>query len=141
MATRVFNNIKYLQLVNENNYKNKSLEDNVYFTLRDIFANVSGIDWFMEANGFASELTCGVSYEDRTSDFAYSNALKDNDFIYRLSNWLNCLQKSDFDFDYNTEDDEWYYDTKNLFKFEDWWSQLEELKILLNKRFAENKIK
>ena len=31
-CTRIFNDIKYLQLANENHLKSKSLEDNVYFT-------------------------------------------------------------------------------------------------------------
>ena len=49
---RIINNIKYIHLSNENHLKNKSLEDNVYFTLRDIFYNISGFDYCMEANAF-----------------------------------------------------------------------------------------
>lgn len=49
-CTRIFNNIKYLQLANENYLKSKSLEDNVYFTLRDIFNNVYGMDYCIEVN-------------------------------------------------------------------------------------------
>jgi len=59
-CTRIFNDIKYLQLANENNLKSKSLEDNVYFILRDIFNNISGFDNCMEAN-----------------DFTYTNVLND----------------------------------------------------------------
>jgi hypothetical protein len=77
---RIFNNIKYLQLANENHLKNKSLEDNVYFTLRDIFANVSGLDYCMEANGFNTKLTNGISYEERTIDFTYIKKLQSGRF-------------------------------------------------------------
>ncbi len=37
--THLIANIKYLYLFNPNELKSKFLEDNVYFTLRDIFLN------------------------------------------------------------------------------------------------------
>ena len=82
--TRIFNDIKYLQLANENHLKNKSLEDNVYFTLRDIFANVSELDYCMEANGFNTKLTNSISYEERTIDFTYTNVINDKIYIHKL---------------------------------------------------------
>ena len=137
--TRIFNNIKYLQLDNENHLKNKSLEDNVYFTLRDIYANVAGLDYCMEANLYNSKLTNGICYEERTIDFTYTNVLNDKTFIHELSIWLSYIDKSDFEFeaindDANTEENEWYFDTRNLFKFDDWWLQFEELRILIRER-------
>jgi hypothetical protein len=139
---RIFNDIKYLQLANENNLKKKSLEDNVYFTLRDIFVNVSGIDYCMEANSFNNILTNGISYEERTIDFTYTNVLNDKIYIDQLSEWLSYIQKSDFEFeaindDVDTEEKEWYFDTINLFKFDDWWTQFEELRILIKQRLNE----
>ena len=130
-CTRIFNNIKYLQLANENHLKSKSLEDNVYFTLRDIFNNVSGFDNCMEANVFNDALTNGISYQERTDDFAYTNVLNDKKYIYRLSEWLSLIHKSEFEFEalnYDAtaleKEKVWYYDTINLFPFEDWWLQL-----------------
>ena len=135
MNTRIFNNIKYLQLANENHLKHKSLEDYVYFTLRDIFANVSGLDYCMEANGFNTKLTNGISYEERTIDFTYTNVLNDKIYINQLSKWLSYIQKCDFEFEaMDTDEKHWYYDTKNLFKFDDWWLQFEELKILIRQK-------
>ena len=136
--TRIFNDIKYLQLANETHLKNKSLEDNVYFTLRDIFANVSGLDYCMEANCFNDALTNGISYQERTNDFTYTNVLNDKIYIHKLSRWLSYIRKSDFEFeaindDGDTEEKEWYLDTRNLFKFDDWWLQFEELKILITR--------
>ena len=136
--TRIFNDIQYLQLANENHLKNKSLEDNVYFTLRDIFANVSGVDYCMEANGFNTKLTNGISYEERTIDFTYTNVLNDKIYIHELSRWLSYIHKSDFEFeaindDADIEEKEWYFDTRNLFRFDDWWLQFEELKILITR--------
>ena len=140
-CTRIFNDIKYLQLANENHLKSKSLEDNVYFTLRDIFNNVSGFDNCMEANVFNDALTNGISYQERTDDFAYTNVLNDKKYIYRLSEWLSRIHKSEFEFEALNNDATalekekvWYYDTINLFPFDDWWQQLEELKILIRQR-------
>jgi len=134
MNTRIFNDIKYLQLANENHLKNKSLEDNVYFTLRDIFANVSGLDYCMEANGFNSKLTNGIYYEER-KDFTYTNVLNDKTYVKELSVWLSYIDKSDFEFeaidDADKEEKKWYFDTRNLMKFDDWWLQFEELKNLI----------
>ena len=141
-CTRIFNDIKYLQLANENHLKSKSLEDNVYFTLRDIFNNVSGFDNCMEANVFNDALTNGISYQERANDFTYTNVLNDKKYIYRLSEWLSRIHKSEFEFEalnYIGEEEEkekvWYYDTINLFQFDDWWHQLEELKILIRQRY------
>ena len=134
MNTRIFDDIKYLQLCNENHLKNKSLEDNVYFTLRDIFNNISGLDYCMEANGFNCKLTNGIYYEERI-DFTYTNVLNDKTYIRELSKWLSYIQKCDFEFEaMDTEEKEWYCNTKNLFKFDDWWLQFEELKILIRQK-------
>jgi hypothetical protein len=136
--TRIFDDIKYLQLANENHLKNKSLEDNVYFTLRDIFANISGLDYSIEANGFNCKLTNGICYEERTIDFTYTNVLDDEIYVKELNRWLSCIHKSDFEFeavnDADAEEKEWYYDTKNLMKFDDWLLQFEELKLLIRKK-------
>jgi len=50
MAGRIINGIKYIELLNDNNLKNKSFEDCVYFTLRDIFWNVDARDCMMANN-------------------------------------------------------------------------------------------
>ena len=139
MCTRIINDIKYLQLANDNQLKNKSLEDNVYFTLRDIFANVYGIDYYLEAEGFNDELTNGIKYQERTINFTYTNVLNDKIYIYRLNEWLSYIQKSNFKFEaiydvLDTEEKKWYLATRNLFNFDDWWLQFEELKMLIKQR-------
>ena len=95
----------------------------------------------MEANVFNDALTNGISYQERVNDFTYTNVLNDKKYIYRLSEWLSLIHKSEFEFEaLNNEAVEekekiWYYDTIHLFPFDDWWKQLEELKILLRQRF------
>ena len=142
---RIIKDIKYLQHCNYNNLKSVSLEDNVYFTLKEIFVNISVINYCMEANGFNNEITGSVYYEDRKCDFKYTDALNDKLFVDRLNKWLINIKKSDFEFD--TEPDEraddeekyHYYDMKILIKFYDWWSQFEDLKILIKTRLEELK--
>jgi hypothetical protein len=97
----------------------------------------------MEANRFNSEITRDISYEERKSDFQYTDVLNDKLFVDRLNFWLINIYKACFEFD--TEPDEmaddeekyWYYNMKNLIKFDDWWSQFEELKVLIKQRLDE----
>jgi hypothetical protein len=141
-STRIINGIKYFQHCNDNNIKSLSLEDNVYFTLRELFYNMSELQYIMEANVFINEISGSICYEDRKSNFKYRNVLNDKLFVDRLNKWLNHIKKSDFEFeepDDKADDEEkyWYYDMKLLIKFDDWWSQFEELKVLIKNRLDE----
>jgi hypothetical protein len=141
-STRIINGIKYLQHFNDNNLKSLSLEDNVYFTLRDIFINMAELQYIMEANVFNNQISGSICYEDRKSNFKYTHALNDKLFVDRLNKWFKYIKKSDFEFeepDDKADDEEkyWYYDMKLLIKFDDWWSQFEELKVLIKNRLDE----
>ena len=85
---RIINGFKYIRLMNSNNFKFNTLNDNVYFTLRDIFANADSADTVMEANDFNSRLTGDVLFEDRTIDFVYTNVLEQKYFVEKLLLWL-----------------------------------------------------
>ena len=141
--TRIINGIKYLQVHNDNNFKKLTLEDNVYFTLRDVFTNISEFQYIMEANEFNNELTGSVYNEDRKSDFKYTDALYNKLFVDRLNKWLSAITQKDFVFNYEPDDkadDEekfWYYDMNRLIRFDDWWVQFEDLKIQIKNRFNE----
>jgi hypothetical protein len=69
--TRLIKGVKYLQLHNDNEFKKKSLEDNVYFTNRDIFLNIGPIDYVLEANRLNGLLSGDIRFEDRTENFKY----------------------------------------------------------------------
>jgi hypothetical protein len=64
-----------MRLHNKNELKKNSLEDCLYFTLRDIFGNAESAVTLMEANAFNRKLTNGVCYEARTPEFQYTNIL------------------------------------------------------------------
>lgn len=134
MSTRgiKYNGIKYLYLIHPNDWKQKSLEDNIYFTLRDIFVNIDDFQFAMEANNFNDTLTNGVCYEERTSDFTYSNVLNEDT---RLSEWLSHICEYYFDF---KEVDE-TIDLDKYILFDEWISQLDILKKLLAKKLTDFK--
>lgn len=154
--TRLINGVKYLQLHNLRELKKLSLEDNVYFTLRDIFLNYGCIDDVLRANDFNSKLTNNVSYEDRTEKFEYTNLLMNENFLSSLIRWMKTIHISEFEFetpeqymkDYVTSSkkylDElnWYYnvDMNNYIKLDDWIDQFNELIVELETQLEKVKL-
>jgi hypothetical protein len=83
----------------------------------------------MEANSFNDILTNGVSYEERTSGFMYSNILnRDLYFICKLSNWLSYICEYYFDFEEVIEET---IDLDKYILFDVWISQIDTLKKIL----------
>ena len=154
MGGIIHNNTKYIQLHNDHHLKFASLEDNVYFTLRDIFLNSNQGFFVMEANRYNSRLTNNIRYEDRTPIFQYTNDLKSKPFLKSLNHWVKSINMSfdfkfdeDFDSEFDANTEELRYNDfgnisiiyKNKFNYEvkymtlDSWSEhLTELKALLN---------
>lgn len=130
---RIINGVKYIHLVDDNDFKKKSLYDNVYFTLRDIFANANSVDTVMETNSFNLHLTDGVCFEDRTETFKYSNTLQETDYVKRLQYWLKYFNIYYFEFIEPEEDENINMDT--YMKFDDWWVQFEELRRLIDEQY------
>jgi len=130
---RIIDSVKYIHLMNDNELKKKSLYDNVYFTLRDIFANAHSADICMKSNSFNSHLTDGICFEDRTEIFQYSNKLHQKDYLKHLLRWLEYFNVQYFEFEEPQEDEE--IDMKEYMKWDDWWLQFEELRILLDEQY------
>jgi hypothetical protein len=140
--TRLISGTKYLKLHNPNEFKQKSLEDNVYFTLRDIFLNYGIVDYVMRSNYFNSELSSNISFEERDIDFKYTDNLMDEKYLTNLIKFFKSIYPSEFEFetpeqywnkDKNTneykQELEWYYnvDINNYIKLNDWMEQFNEL--------------
>jgi hypothetical protein len=150
MAGRLIDGIRYVGLMNDNSFKSKSLEDNVYFTLRDIFWNGCPDDCFA-ANHYNSLLTNCILFEKRGANFEYTNILYDYnlDYTKKLYDWLSCLtgykltskpngwKDSMFDFENPDEDDE--IDMSRYMKYDDWWDQLQELIKKLEEQLEKHK--
>jgi hypothetical protein len=74
MAGKSINGINHICLTEPNSLKFKSLEDNLYFTLRDIFWNTTD-ETALEAHRLYSLLANKIRLEDRTNNFKYANVL------------------------------------------------------------------
>ena len=128
-AGLIFNNIKYIGIYNDNEFKKKTLEDNVYFTLRDIYNSAESPDIVIEVNNFNFELSNGICFEERQDNFKYSNILYDKKHLKLLLELLDSLNEKSFEFIEPEKDEE--IDMNEYYKFDDWWKQFEELKKLL----------
>ena len=119
-------------LCNDNKLKELSLEDNVYFTLRDIFMNSNNVNATLFANVINGELTNNISYEERTPEFKYSNMLNNKNDVEQVLDLLKNLNTFDF---YNKEpnkfemiDDEYAAKfSHKLLEFDTWFAQLQTL--------------
>ena len=126
----IINGVNYMCLMNDNNLKKKSLYDNVYFTLRDIWANANSFDICYDVNLWNDDLTGGISFEERTNHFQYTNKLHQKDYVEKLHKWLQKINIYYFEFQEPEEGEE--IDMKEYMKFDDWWVQFEELRKLLD---------
>jgi hypothetical protein len=119
----------------DKDYKNKSLEDNVYFTLRDIYMNCDNYETCMRAESYSGQLTEGIAFEDRTDAFEYTNVLHQAKYLNSLCKFLESLTpkyfavKANDDFDPGME----YQAPKEFdIPFDEWWNDLQQLKRVLD---------
>jgi hypothetical protein len=125
MSGRLINGIKYMYIKDDNDFKKKSFEDNVYFTLRDIFWNAASSDTCFQANDFNTMLTGGIYFEERTDKFKYTNLLHEKNYVKLLQRWLKRFNHYYFEFEEPYEYEEINID--KFMKFDDWWVQFEEI--------------
>ena len=127
MSVRIINGIKYIYLHNDNEFKKKSFEDNVYFTLRDIFNNADSFDTIMKANYLNDLLTGNISFEERDNTFQYLN-IYDKEYLSKLIIFLKPFTEYWFEF-IEPENEE--IQMKKYMKFDDWWIQFQELRKII----------
>jgi hypothetical protein len=152
MAAKIINGNKYICLYHDNTFKSKSFEDNLYFTLKDIWLNIE-INEAIRVSYYMSLLTGSIPFEQRTETFKYNDITV---FAKPIYNYLTdlCLHKDAngeyklmkdalFDF-YNIDD--WEDDEKSeiylkdYMKYDDWWLQFETLYYQLEKNVKSKKI-
>lgn len=107
MAGRLINDVKYVAVFDGNDRKKESLQDNIYFTLRDFFQN-SDINDCLVSQNFNHILTNGVALHKRDKYFKYNSILYDcnSDFTKKLYNWLQHQSRyKDSLFDFSKEDE------------------------------------
>jgi hypothetical protein len=151
MASRLIEGVRYVGLMNDNSFKSKSLEDNVYFTLRDIFWN-GEIDDLLSANYFNGLLTNNISFGERDAKFEYTNLLYDynSDYTKTLYDWLSRLTGykltstnvngwKDSMISFRKVEDNEVIDMTRYMKYDDWWDQLQELMKKLEEQLEKHK--
>jgi len=129
---RLVNGIKYIFIAQDNNLKKKSLEDNLYYTLMDIFWNANHSDDCMISNGYSRMLTGDTDFVQRSDDFQYTNVLQKKYELEKILRWLNSIKEGFFDFTDQEEGEETNEDT--YMRFDDWWVQFQELRCCIIKK-------
>lgn len=119
----IYKDVQFIKTMDNNDLKKKSLEDAVYFTLRDILFNVEDPALLLDATIFMDNLTKGICLEDRKENFRYSKILENKTFVFELHIWLFSLLKSNFIFETI-----YYAQTLDGYMlFDKWVEQLNEL--------------
>lgn len=134
MSGKIINGIWYIELLYKNEFKKRSIEDNIYFTLRDIFWNCDSID-SNKANYFNSILIGGnnnINGYDEYNDITYTNVVHDenDNFVVELYDYLKMFKKNRFTFfidDYCV-----FPDNELYLRFDIWWRQFEDLVLELH---------
>ena len=137
---KLINGIKYMCIHYVDEYKKKSLNDQFYFTLRDIFWNTDSFDVMMIINNFNSMLTDGTSFDSRTNTFQYTNILYQKTELKKILRFLNRIKQTGwFEFIESKDKDEYEDKEESIDEeyilFDDWWKQFEELRNLLKEQY------
>lgn len=123
----IYNNQKYIRLAEDNILKFVSFENAVYFTLRDIYINMSSKDILDEIQLFYKT----ILPIDNTKHF--TDILDDKKFLRDLYQILSYITIDDFDFN-NSNYLYTQKDMENFILFDEWWKQFELLKYALRER-------
>ena len=137
---KLINGIKYMCIHDVDEYKKKSLNDQFYFTLRDIFWNTDSFDVMMTINEFNYMLTDGIPFESRTNTFQYTNILYQKTELKKILRFLNRIKQTGwFEFIESKDKDEYEDKEESIDEeyilFDDWWKQFEELRKLLKEQY------
>lgn len=120
---------KYIKLCNDNKLKKKSFEDNIYFTLRDIFMNAQDERICTQSNWFNSKLTNDICYNERYKTFEYSDILYEERYVEKLCIFIEKIKQNSIKYYYLDENCK--YDINDYIEFDNWWKEFEVLKQLL----------
>jgi hypothetical protein len=123
MGGKRINGVEYIHLYICNDFKKNSLYDNLHLTLKEIFWNIDSADVSLQAIGYYYLLTDYKLFEDIPED-EFKKILK---YLNRITN------KKLFEFIDLEEGED--INEKEYIKFDIWWHQFEELKVLLYKQY------
>ena len=137
-------NLEFIEVYNKKYLKTLSLEDETYFTMRDIMWH-SDCGYTFCANIFNPLLSNNIYYEDRTINFTYTNVLNNLNFIKNLHNFvktitpskvrMNCRYLKNIIKEGKTMDD--YFDKDKYMLFDEWWEDFENFRKKIAARYDE----
>jgi hypothetical protein len=136
MAARLIDGVKYIYLHYPHEFKMKSLEDDIYFTLTDMVWNGGGIHEPAPSADKYSRLLTDIEYEKRDKNFKYKNVLYncDSDFAEKILKLISRFSNKERVFyfyeedKYDDLDDGKGLDMSKYMKYDDWWEHLLELR-------------
>ena len=77
--------MEYISIGSNNNLKTLSLEDNLYYTLEDIFINADTSDLCTYAAYYMNELKEGCHYKSKMMNEKYTDCLNNKEFVSSLN--------------------------------------------------------
>lgn len=121
MVGRIIDNVEYIELLFNNKLKSKSLEDNIFYTLRDIFWNCDEEYDIRMTKRFNKNLISNNFFDNGE----YTDVLYDyySDFTKELYEYLKNFKKEKIYFIEDKDEEK----ENEYIKFDDWWSQLQQL--------------
>lgn len=129
MSAIQVNGVKYISLLDNNDLKLTSLNNWVYYTLRDVFWNADEY-YCIKANDLNSLLV----YKKKDT-IEYTNILDDVKFVRKLYEFLKSLNETAFHFVKKT-----FKPNQNYIEYQIWWKQLQELKKQIGTKLETTKI-
>ena len=129
MAGKRINVIEYIHLFNCNDFKKNSLYDNLYLTLKEIFWNANSADVSMQANSYNYMLTNYTRFGDVPKD----EVNKILELLNRITYDKGWFEFIDLEEGEEINEDEYI-------RFDIWWQQFEELRVMLNKHYNNIKL-
>ena len=128
---------KYMEIINNKDLKYKSLEDNLYCKLNDIYFNIDNLEDTEEADYFSIILTNGITFPERNPLFQYSNIIKNKLYLREIIRFLKKISESDFYFEkYQIYD---LLDLDEYLEFDIWFQEIKDLVNLLELKLQDLK--
>ena len=137
-------NLEFIEVYNKKYLKTLSLEDETYFTMRDIMWHSDG-GYTFYANIFNPILSDNITYENRTINFTYTNVLNNINFIKKLHNFVKTITPSDVrknnrylkDIINEGKTINDCFDKDKYMLFDEWWEDFEKFREKIAARYDE----
>lgn len=118
MVGKIVNGVNYIELLFEDNLKNKSLNDWVYYSLQDTHWNAEDEKYSL----IVVDLIKQLIKERKNDNNVYTNVIDDTNYVKKVYGFLNSLDEKAFYFIEEPLDNEVNYIEYNV-----WFNNLQKL--------------